>query len=102
MKKKLLLILIAIIIGVITSLIYELSRNELWIFSKEEVITELSDEKTSILVINPDYYNPLISKNLYIKDLSKLVFEGLTRITEELKYENCLAKIIELQDDSLL
>lgn len=99
MGKKLLLIAIAIIIGVTTSVVYELKRNELWIFEKEEVITELVDEKTSILVINADYYNPIVSNNVYIKDLSKLVFEGLTRITEELKYENCLAKIIELEED---
>lgn len=99
MKKKLLLILFAIVIGVCTSVIYELKINELWIFEKEELIVELEDAKTSILVINPDYYNPLVSNNVYIKDLSKLVFEGLTRINEELNYENCLAKIIEIDDD---
>lgn len=99
MKKKLLLIVIAIIIGVCTSIIYELKTNELWIFGSEEVIEELSDEKTSILVINLDYYNPLVSSNVYIKDLSKLVFEGLTTVTEDLNYENCLAKIIEVQND---
>lgn len=99
MKKKLLLILIAIIIGVTASLIYELKINELWMFEKEKISVELNDEKTSILVINPDYYNPLVSSNVYIKDLSKLVFEGLTYITEELKTENKLAKIIELEDD---
>jgi len=99
MKRKILLIVIAIIIGVMASLIYELKRNELWIFEKEEVVIELTDAKTSILVINPDYYNPLVSNNIYIKDLSKLVFEGLTRITEELNYENCLAKIIEIEED---
>jgi ABC-type transport system substrate-binding protein len=99
MKRKILLIIIAIIIGVTASIIYELKRNELWIFEKDEVITELSDAKTSILVINPDYYNPLVSNNVYIKDLSKLVFEGLTFVTEDLNYENCLAKIIESDDD---
>lgn len=99
MKKKLLLIISAIIIGVFASIIYELRINELWIFANEEVIEELKDEKTSILVINPDYYNPLVSSNVYIKDLSKLVFEGLTSTTEDLNYENCLAKIIEPQDD---
>ena len=99
MKKKLLLIIIAIIIGVLASIIYELKVNELWIFEKEVTVAKLTDEKTSILVINPDYYNPLVSNNVYIKDLSKLVFEGLTYITEELNYENCLAKIIEVEED---
>ena len=99
MKKKILLIFFAIIIGILASVIYELKVNELWIFAKETEVETVADADTSILVINPDYYNPLVSSNIYIKDLSKLVFEGLTRITDDLNYENCLAKIIEPKDD---
>lgn len=91
--------MIAIIIGVTAALIYELKINELWIFEKEQISHEKRDEKTSILIINPDYYNPLVSSNIYIKDLSMLVFEGLTYVTEDLKAENSLAKIIQLEDD---
>ena len=99
MKKKIIFIFLALIIGMVAALFYELKLNKLWIFEEEIVEDNLEDEVTSILVINPDYYNPLVSNNIYIRDLSKLVFEGLTAVSSELKYENCLAKIIEVEDD---
>ena len=59
-----------------------------------------SNEKINILMIEPDYYLSLISKNKYVHEVCNLVFEGLTKKNDELKAEPQLAKLI-LTDDNL-
>lgn len=96
--KKLLILIICIIIPIII-VFFIIKDNNL--FNKEEIEEiPLEDSYINILVVNPDYYNPLISKNKYVQDMSKLIFDGLTSINSELKAENNLAKIVEPKDAS--
>lgn len=67
-----------------------------------EEISEVNrlNEKINILMIEPDYYLSLISKNKYVHEVCSLIFEGLTKKNSELKAEPQLAKLI-LTDDNL-
>lgn len=61
---------------------------------------EQADEKISILMIEPDYYLSLVSKNKYVHEVCNLIFEGLTKKNNELEAELRLAKLI-VTDDNL-
>ena len=96
MKKiiKLLLVLL-FIVGIVFLVMHFVMPKE-----EETVDTKVEDESVNILVINPDYLNPLVSTNKYVQDMSKLVFDGLVTINSELKPENNLAKIIEPKENT--
>lgn len=67
-------------------------------FNKDDLISKdnnndiLTEETVSLLMIEPDFLNPLVSKNKYVQEISNLVFEGLTKIDETLKPQLALAK----------
>ena len=96
--KKLLKLIICIIISI--GIVFLIVKNINLFENKEINKTSLADSYINILVVNPDYYNPLISQNKYVQDMSKLIFEGLTSINSELKAENNLAKIVEPKENS--
>ncbi len=59
---------------------------------KEEINEIVKEEKISLLIIEPDYINPLISYNKYVQEISNLVFDGLTKLDDTLKPQPSLAK----------
>lgn len=82
--------ILALIVTLITALVVViLNKDDLTKRKDDSVITE---ETISLLIIEPDFLNPLVSKNKYVQEVSNLVFEGLTRIDEELKPQLILAK----------
>lgn len=96
--KKILKLIICLIISIMLVFVLVKDKN---LFQKEEINeVVLSDAEISILVVNPDCFNPLVSTNKYVQDMSKLIFDGITSINSELKAENCLAKIVEPKEDS--
>ena len=50
-------------------------------FNKDDLISKdnnndiLTEETVSLLMIEPDFLNPLVSKNKYVQEISNLVFE---------------------------
>lgn len=60
---------------------------------KENKNTEIiKEEEISLLIIEPDFMNPLVSHNKYVQEISDLVFDGLTKLDETLKPRLVLAK----------
>lgn len=57
-------------------------------------------ETVDLLIIEPDFLNPLVSKNKYVQEISNLVFSGLTNIDENLKPQPELAKTF-IPDETL-
>jgi len=91
--KKILKLIICLIISI--GIVFFIMKN-MSFFDKQEINeVSLNDESINILVVNPDCFNPIVSTNKYVQDMSKLIFDGLTSINSELKAENCLAKIVE-------
>jgi len=96
--KKIIKLIICLIISI--GIVFVIMKN-INFFNKQEVNeVQLVDASINILVVNPDYFNPLVSKNKYVQDMNKLIFDGLTVINSELKAENCLAKIVEPKESS--
>ena len=56
------------------------------IFNREDIIIKdnkdkvLTEETVNLLIIEPDYFNPLVSKNKYVQEIANLVFDGLTNM----------------------
>ncbi|MBP3285291.1 MAG: peptide ABC transporter substrate-binding protein [Clostridia bacterium] len=96
MKQKVKVILLLILLAVMINVVFfSLEYKKL----QEKNISENmgvnnTEETLNLLVIAPDYFNPLVSQNKYIQNISNLVFNGLTEIDSELKAKNCLAKTI--------
>jgi len=98
-KVILLLILLAVIINVV---FFSVEYKKLQEKNMADRINENQiEESINLLVIAPDYFNPLVSQNKYIQNISNLVFNGLTQIDSDLKVQNCLAKTIT-PDTSLM
>lgn len=60
----------------------------------------MQSKSLNILMLEPDSYLPLASKNKYVHEVSNLIFEGLTSRNDELKSEPNLAKLL-VTDDNL-
>ena len=92
MKKNIkLFFMLAFVIVLITVAIVIISNRE-DLINKNNDNEILTEEMVSLLIIEPDFLNPLISKNKYVQEVSNLVFEGLTIIDETLKPQLKLAK----------
>jgi len=74
-----------------------LNREDFTNRQNNNVITE---ESVNLLVIEPDFLNPLVSKNKYVQEIGNLVFEGLTKIDRTLKPQLSLAKTF-IPDETL-
>jgi len=92
MEKKIKLFItlsICIIIAIIVSLAIVHRDNSSNKNKKNDVIKE---ESISLLIIEPDFLNPLVSQNKYVQQVSNLVFDGLTKLDSNLKPNLVLAK----------
>jgi len=96
MKQRVKVIVVLIVLAVIINVVFfSMEYKKLQEKNKADLIQENNiEESINLLVIAPDYFNPLVSQNKYIQNVSKLVFNGLTEIDSELKAKNCLAKTI--------
>ena len=96
MKQRVKVILLLIILAVIINVVFfSMEYRKLQEKNMTKNINENNtNESINLLVIAPDYFNPLVSQNKYIQNISSLVFNGLTQIDSELKAQNCLAKTI--------
>lgn len=92
MLRRIKLFCIFSIVVIITTLAFFLISHKEELLKNEEPEEILKEETVSLLVIEPDYINPLVSYNKYIQEISGLVFDGLTKIDEELKPQPALAK----------
>jgi len=102
MKQKVKVALLLIILAVIINVVFFASQyKKLQKNNEANIGISNTEESINLLVIAPDYFNPLVSQNKYIQNISKLVFNGLTEIDSELKAKNCLAKTIT-PDTSLM
>ena len=66
-----------------------LNRDDLINRDDNNIVTE---ETINLVIIEPDFLNPLVSKNKYVQEIANLVFGGLTKMDETLKPQLCLAK----------
>ena len=98
MKAKFIALSAIIFLGI--SFLTVLFINKDRIESGGEENIEQTNEKLNILMIEPDYYLSLISKNKYVHEVCNLIFEGLTKKNDELQAEPQLAKLV-LTDDNL-
>lgn len=98
MKAKFIAISAIIFLGI--SFLTVLFINKERVQTEEKKKIEQQNEKINILMIEPDYYLSLISKNKYVHEVCNLIFEGLTKKNDELKAEPQLAKLV-LTDDNL-
>ena len=91
MKKKLLIFLVIIIIVVaIVSIFFKKDIGTITnIITGEE---KLASAELDMLMIDVDDFNPIISKNQYVHNISNLVFESLINVNSELKPEAELAQ----------
>ena len=91
LKNVKLFCILAILVAILTVLgMAALNREDLIDDeNNNEIVTE---ETVSLVIIEPDYLNPLVSKNKYVQEVAGLVFEGLTEIDETLKPQPALAK----------
>lgn len=98
MKARFIVLSFIIFVGIscLTFLFINKGENEPEV--KENV--EQEDAKINILMIEPDYYLSIISKNKYVHEVCNLIFEGLTKKNDELKAEPRLAKLL-ITDDNL-
>lgn len=96
MKQRVKIILLLIILAILINVVFfSLEYNKLQEKNKENLVqTNNIEESINLLIIAPDYLNPLISKNKYVQNISNLVFDGLTKTDSQLKAQNCLAKTI--------
>lgn len=99
MKIKGKIIFIGVIIFIAINILVFLLINKDKLF-KEEIIEEsLTDERIDVLMIEPDHFISLVSNNKYVHEVCNLVFEGLTKIDNNLKAEPQLAKLILTSDN---
>ena len=87
--KSFIILSICIIIGIIVGLGI-VHKDELSDKSKKNDV--IKEENISLLIIEPDFLNPLVSQNKYVQQVSKLVFDGLTKLDSKLKPNLVLAK----------
>jgi len=89
MKKKVLIFLVIIVVVIVS------------IFFKKDIGTitnmitgeeKLASSELDMLLINVDDFNPIISKNQYVHNVSDLIFESLVNVNSELKPEAELAQ----------
>lgn len=57
-----------------------------------EIIDENKESEINLAIASLDNINPIISKNKYVQDISKLIFEPLVNLSQDYKAEQCLAK----------
>lgn len=100
MLRKIKLFCIFAIVVIITTLAFFLISHKEDLLKKDEPEEILKEETVSLLIIEPDYINPLVSYNKYIQEISGLIFDGLTKIDEVLKPQPVLAKTF-IPDESL-
>ncbi len=98
MKARFIVLSLIIFISISGLTFWFINKNDTEPEIKENI--EQADEKISILMIEPDYYLSLVSKNKYVHEVCNLIFEGLTKKNNELKAEPRLAKLI-VTDDNL-
>jgi len=91
MKKKLLNFLVIIfVIVVIIGIFFKKDIGTITnIITGEE---KLTSAELDMLMINIDDFNPIVSKNQYVHNVSDLIFESLINVNSELKPESELAQ----------
>ena len=62
--------------------------------NSENIVTELR-----VPIVNFDTMNPILSKNKYIQEISKLIYEPLFMIDDSYQVKSCLAKDLGKIDD---
>jgi len=100
MEKKIKLFImlsIFIIIGIIAIFVV-VHRDDF--INKNKQSDVIKEESVSLLIIEPDFFNPLVSQNKYVQQVSNLVFDGLTKLDSNLKPNLVLAKTF-IPDNSL-
>ena len=88
-KKTLIAFSVCIIIGLIVSIAI-VHRDELNNKNKQNDV--IKEESINLLIIEPDFLNPLVSQNKYVQQVSNLVFDGLTKLDSNLRPNLVLAK----------
>lgn len=94
MSNKLKTISFLIVPMVVLLVIVFINRDDLFKSKEPKEYEKPITERLNLLIIEPDFLNPLISKNKYVQDTSKLVFEGLSTINSELRAEPLTARFI--------
>jgi len=95
---KLFCILAVVVVVITIATVLILNREDIINKDNNKIITE---ETVNLLIIEPDFLNPLVSKNKYVQEISNLVFEGLTKVDETLKPQMALAKTFIPDDETL-
>lgn len=89
----------SIFVVVLTIIVFTLLNRDDLLEKDNSVI--LTEEEISLVIIEPDFINPLVSKNKYVQEVANLVFDGLVELNDSLKPELSLAKIF-IPDETLL
>ena len=97
-KKVKLFCVLAVVVIFLTMAVWVIVNRENLI--NKDNVNIVTEETVSLLIIEPDFFNPLVSKNKYVQEISNLVFDGLTKIDETLKPESALAKTF-IPDETL-
>lgn len=92
MKKNIKLFLILALVVILVTIVNVVISNRENFINKDKTNEIIKEETVSLLIIEPDFLNPLVSKNKYVQEVANLVFDGLTEIDEELKPQLKLAK----------
>ena len=106
MKKsnafKYIFIIVILILAIVTVSIYNREKktttnqtsNEQEIEENENVVRELR-----LAIAQLDTINPIISKNKYVQEVSKIIFDSLININEDFSSSYALAREISQTDD---
>lgn len=90
-KNLKLFCMFSILVVLITLTVFIISHKE-ELFKEDKNTEIIKEEDVSLLIIEPDFLNPLVSHNKYVQEISNLVFDGLTKLDESLKPRLVLAK----------
>ena len=73
------------------------------IYSNDYILDEGPVEGGSVRIYatKPDTFNPLLTKNIYVREITGLVYEGITRINSSLEAEYSLAESWTTSEDGL-
>lgn len=91
--------ILGIIIVILTVSVFVFKNKESDIIEEENNEELIKEESVSLLIIEPDFLNPLVSKNKYVQEVSNLVFDSLVKINSNLKPEPALAKLFIPNED---
>lgn len=85
-----------IVIIVMGFAIYKSNKEEKKAPEEEQIINEVSDneqiKEITLGIAEYDNINPILSKNKYVQEISKIIYDSLLEIDEEYKIKTSLAK----------